>query len=296
MKTLFTQHPRYRFNRYRIVLFSVFMLVTGFFSANVKADLLVTPTSITLQSAAGSSYFPLGIYSSAQPWNIYNVPSWLRVSQTSGPIGATDITVTATSVNNGTTTRYADISISATGEWTKYVRVTQLNTYLIVGLLGSGSLIPLNAFLPSSWTFSITSNTSWTITENTSWFSVSPSTGTNNGTVTVTATSENPATSSRSATITVSGTGVPNQTVDVLQWGQGWGCLNETFMAYNGTVTDNSGTSYYQNGMSCEKLIQPPGATSITLTFTEFETEERERDLVRVYDGATEFFSTIGYV
>ncbi len=64
------------------------------------------------------------------------------------------------------------------------------------------------------------------------------------------------------------------------------GCTNETFTAAAGTVTDNSGSSSYLNNMSCEKLIQPPGAGYITLTFTSFNTEAGY-DLVRVYAGST---------
>ena len=64
------------------------------------------------------------------------------------------------------------------------------------------------------------------------------------------------------------------------------GCINETFTAGSGTITDNSGSSDYQNNMTCEKLIQPTGGGTITLTFTAFSTEATY-DLVRVYAGST---------
>ena len=64
------------------------------------------------------------------------------------------------------------------------------------------------------------------------------------------------------------------------------GCINETFTAASGTITDNSGSSDYQNNMTCEKLIQPSGGGAITLTFTAFSTEA-SYDLVRVYAGST---------
>ena len=64
------------------------------------------------------------------------------------------------------------------------------------------------------------------------------------------------------------------------------GCTNETFTAASGTVTDNSGALDYQNNMTCEKLIQPSGGGTITLTFTSFATESGY-DLVRVYAGST---------
>jgi hypothetical protein len=74
----------------------------------------------------------------------------------------------------------------------------------------------------SADTFDITSNTSWTVTDNQSWLTVSPTSGSNNGTVTVTA-QENTSASARTATVTVSSTGVPSQTITVTQSGSGGG-------------------------------------------------------------------------
>ena len=65
-------------------------------------------------------------------------------------------------------------------------------------------------------TFAVTSNTDWTVSSDESWATVSPASGSNNGTVTVT-TGANTTTSQRTATITVSGTGVTSQTVSVTQ-------------------------------------------------------------------------------
>ena len=63
-------------------------------------------------------------------------------------------------------------------------------------------------------------------------------------------------------------------------------CINETFTAASGTVTDNSGALDYRNNMTCDKLIQPSGGGTITLTFTSFSTEAWY-DFVRVYNGTT---------
>ncbi len=52
------------------------------------------------------------------------------------------------------------------------------------------------------------------------------------------------------------------------------------------TVGDGSGDFYYQNGTTCMWYIQPEAATTITLTFLEFDTEE-DVDLVRIYNTAT---------
>ena len=66
----------------------------------------------------------------------------------------------------------------------------------------------------------------------------------------------------------------------------GGACVNETFTAFSGTITDNSGASDYQNNMSCNKLIQISGNGIIRLTFTAFNTEAWY-DIVRVYAGST---------
>jgi phosphotriesterase-related protein len=70
-------------------------------------------------------------------------------------------------------------------------------------------------------------------------------------------------------------------------------CVNETFTAVTGTVSDNSGGGSYHNNMSCEKLIQPPGAVNITLAFNSFATETGY-DFVRIYDGSTTSSALLG--
>jgi hypothetical protein len=52
-----------------------------------------------------------------------------------------------------------------------------------------------------------------------------------------------------------------------------------------GSISDNSGNNYYKNEANCKWLIQPTGATDITITFKEFVTEAGY-DSVTVYDGA----------
>ncbi len=48
-------------------------------------------------------------------------------------------------------------------------------------------------------------------------------------------------------------------------------CVNATYTAATGTISDNSGTSDYHNNMSCPKLIQPSNCSSVTLTFNSFQ-------------------------
>ena len=66
----------------------------------------------------------------------------------------------------------------------------------------------------------VTSNEAWTATSNASWCKVSPSSGTNNGTVTVTVTA-NTSSNSRTATITITGSSSRDAvTISVVQSGQ----------------------------------------------------------------------------
>ncbi len=59
-----------------------------------------------------------------------------------------------------------------------------------------------------------------------------------------------------------------------------------TLTASSGSFTDGSGAYKYGNGQDCKWLIQPPGATSVSLSFTAFETE-LDYDGVIIYNGST---------
>lgn len=86
----------------------------------------------------------------------------------------------------------------------------------------SPATLNIAAAANSTGAFNITSNTSWTVSDNQTWLTVSPASGSNNGTVTVTA-QANTNTTVRTATVTVSATGLPSQTVTVTQSGTGGG-------------------------------------------------------------------------
>ena len=62
-------------------------------------------------------------------------------------------------------------------------------------------------------------------------------------------------------------------------------CFTGTLLtAPSGTFSDGSGANQYFNFANCDWLIQPPGASSITLSFSFFDTESGY-DYVRIYDG-----------
>jgi hypothetical protein len=53
------------------------------------------------------------------------------------------------------------------------------------------------------------------------------------------------------------------------------------------TVSDGSGSYDYHNGSTCTWMINPPGASTVTLYFTEFATEP-DFDFLKIYDPTTQ--------
>gem|GEM_PF-3093238 len=76
--------------------------------------------------------------------------------------------------------------------------------------------------------------------------------------------------------------------------GGGGACSGTTNLtACSGSFSDGSGSSEYGAGLDCSWRISPSGATSVTLTFTSFSTEE-DYDFVRVYNGTSASAPLIG--
>ena len=61
---------------------------------------------------------------------------------------------------------------------------------------------------------------------------------------------------------------------------------NTTFTTASGSFTDGSNSANYSNNSSCTWSIQPPAATTITLTFSALNVENGQ-DFIRVYDNST---------
>ena len=66
-----------------------------------------------------------------------------------------------------------------------------------------------------------------------------------------------------------------------------------TLTASSGSFSDGSGTNKYANNSNCSWLIQPANATSITLSFSSFDTE-LNYDGVIVYDGGNSSAPVLG--
>ncbi len=86
----------------------------------------------------------------------------------------------------------------------------------------------------------------------------------------------------------------PGFTANYTSTGSG-GCYGNTTLNTLdfGILSDGSGANDYCNNQNCTWLIQPPGATSVSLNFTSFNLEEASSDgqsiydAVEVYDGTT---------
>ena len=158
-----------------------------------EAELTLSLNSIDFTSDIGSRSFTI---TSNTSWTISSDQTWCSVSPTSG---SNDGSVTVKVGENSTTAeRTATITVkSDAGDQT--VKVTQsgvsptltLNIDDMEFAAGSGSKI-----------FSIKSNTAWAVSSDKNWCSVSPTSGSNDGSVTVSV-DENTSTSNRTATITV---------------------------------------------------------------------------------------------
>ena len=178
------------------------------------ATLSVSPTSLTVGSAAGST----GTFNitSNLSWTVSSNQTWLSVSPASG---SNNGTVTVTAQANTGSARTATVTVSAPGATSQTVTVTQNAAGVTLSV--SPTSLSVAAAAGSTGTFNITSNTSWTVSSNQTWLTASPTSGSNNAAVTVTAQQNTGA--ARTATVTVSATGATSQTVTVTQSGTGSG-------------------------------------------------------------------------
>ncbi|MBN2410806.1 Ig-like domain-containing protein [candidate division KSB1 bacterium] len=159
--------------------------------------LTVDPQSRPVDSGPGSTTFDI---TSNVNWSASDDADWLTLSPVSGSGNGT---LTATfSANESTSSRTATITVSGDGI-TRQVTVEQSG-------LSTLTVDPLTRSVGSeagTTTFDITSNVNWNVSDNADWLSVSPTSGSGNGTLTATYTANN-SSSPRTANITVSGGGI----------------------------------------------------------------------------------------
>jgi len=176
--------------------------------AGREPSITLSPTSLSFGSTGGTT--SLNVTASVA-WTLSGLPSWLSATPSTGS-GNAALTFTC-QANPSILARNATLTFTGSDGSTQTVSVVQ-----------SGAA-PALSVSPQSLTasetggtlsFSITSNTSWTVSESSTWLSISPASGSNNGTVTVSV-SANALASPRTASISVTGQGLPSTSVTVTQ-------------------------------------------------------------------------------
>jgi len=166
--------------------------------AGAAPNLTVDPSNRDVSNAAGQTTFNV---TSNISWTVSESVGWLSVSPTSG--SGDETLAVDYEANPSTGQRIGTITISG-GGFTREVTVTQL------GAAASLTVDPSNRDVSNvggQATFDVSSNISWTVSEDVDWLSVSPTSGSGDGTFTVTY-DENSSTSERIGTISVSGSGI----------------------------------------------------------------------------------------
>lgn len=152
-------------------------------------------------------------------WNIQNNYSWIHLSQTSGT-GYPTISVSV-DANNSAETRIATLTIDP-GNATHVI--TQQG--IASSLTATPASLTLGSASNSSDQITVNSNVSWTASDDATWLSVNPAYGSNNRSITVTATSANPSTTNtRTGIVTISGGGI-TRTVTVIQASSSSSCTS----------------------------------------------------------------------
>jgi len=174
--------------------------------------LTVSPSSLTFsatQGAANPASQSLSITSNGS-WSVSEAVSWLTVSPASGSNNGTvtvsvDTTTATVGTNSGT------ITITG-GGITRTVAVALSLSAPTATLTVSPSSLTFTATQgaanPANQSLTVTSNTSWTASTIGSWLTVSPTSGSNNGTITVSVNTASATVGTNNGSITITGGGI----------------------------------------------------------------------------------------
>lgn len=156
-----------------------------------KSVFSVSPTSLSFDTESSSRTLTV---SSNGAWAVKSVSDWARMSKYSGN-GNTTVTVTA-DVYTGTTSRTGSIVFTGPDEKEYSVSLSQESSYLnISDPLTFGST-------PETQNLTVSTYGNWTASSSVSWLTVSPSSGSGNATIKLTA-SDNKSANSRTGYVTV---------------------------------------------------------------------------------------------
>lgn len=183
-------------------------------NANVTLSGRLTKVIYLTQEAAGMTsdeYGPLEVgvkggdyalqITSDAVWTVSTNDSWLTVSPAQGTVGTTEV-VLSVSPNNTTSTRSGRVNFEIGSAEMFSVRVDQEALYCTV----SSTSFSMGA-VGGSATFEVSSNTEWTVISKPSWITTDVTSGSGDGTVTITA-SEHTGREARSGEIKIGVEGV----------------------------------------------------------------------------------------
>lgn len=159
----------------------------------------LSPTGWAADRVGGNIAVQLTAPSRTSSWTATSSASWLTVSPRSGR-GSASLTVTASVYTGSSATRTAAISVGG-----QTFQVTQYGEGATLALSANSWHAPL---LGGSTTVDVStapSTLGWTATSSAAWLTVSPTSGTGNGVLTLAATSNNLSLEPRSATVNVGG-------------------------------------------------------------------------------------------
>jgi hypothetical protein len=143
-------------------------------------------------------------------WTASDNAPWLTLSQTSGSGNGT-ITVTAATGSLAAGTFNAVIALGSTGTTTIHIPVTFTVTSAPTTITLSPSSLTYTAISgssnPASKSMTVASNGSWTASDNASWLTLSPTSGSGNGTISVSINLAGVPVGTHTAAITVTGGG-----------------------------------------------------------------------------------------
>ncbi len=209
----------------------------------------------TLNMDAGENSIATFSITSNIDWNVSSNQPWLLADNATGSNNGA-IVLTATE-NPSITPRTAIITVSGNGITSKTISVTQAASPAQLSV--SVNTLDIDASENSMATFGITSNIGWNVSSDQPWLLADSVTGSNNGTIVLTAT-ENPSASPRSAIITVSGNDLAAQIITITQKGGSTGLSdidNTTIKIYPNPanaslfikgITNNAWMSIYDIG------------------------------------------------
>jgi len=173
---------------------------------------MLTVSTNTFDFRASSEQKAFNI-SSNIPWTVSSSASWLTLSPENGSNDG--MVIVTTEANSTVAVRTAIITVSGTDVAEQYLFVTQEGTVASPVLTLSTNSMNF-ASAGEQHTFTIEATTSWTVEPTVAWLTVTPTSGRDNSTVTVTALA-NPIPTIRTGAITVTGTGVPPRIINVSQ-------------------------------------------------------------------------------